>query len=79
MVAQYFDQPGGTTIAHTMNGDYPYRSSARTKLQGFEGYKLAGYYTVAKNMVFGLEWTDFEGNKDDKNYETLWSQLIVTF
>lgn len=79
LVAQYFDQPGGTTIAHTMNGDYPYRSSAGTELQGFEGYKLAGYYTVAKNMVFGLEWTDFEGNKDDKNYETLWSQLIVTF
>ena len=64
-----------------MNGEYPYRDFANgfNELQGFEGYKLAGYYTVAKNMVLGLEWHDFEGNKDDKNYETLWSQLIVTF
>lgn len=81
LVAQYFDQPGGTTISHTMNGEYPYRDFANgfNELQGFEGYKLAGYYTVAKNMVLGLEWHDFEGNKDDKSYDTLWSQLIVTF
>ena len=81
-VAQYFDQPGGTTISHTMNGDYPYRTKANVAsnyLQGFKGYKLAGYYTVAKNMVLGLEWQDFEGNEDDKSYDTLWSQMIITF
>ena len=65
-----------------MNGDYPYRTKANVAsnyLQGFKGYKLAGYYTVAKNMVLGLEWQDFEGNEDDKSYDTLWSQMIITF
>ena len=76
-VAKYYDQPGTTAIQHTMNGFYRYSAG-----QGYKGYMLAGYLTVARNMVAGVEWYDLKntapGLAKDK-MQTLWSQLIVTF
>ncbi len=77
--AQYFDQAGTTAISHTMNGEYPYRTAAANAVEGFDGYKLAGYYTVAKNVVAGIEYFALEGNKSGEDYDTLWTQLIFTF
>ncbi len=77
--AQYFDQAGTTVISHTMNGEYPYRTAAANIVEGFDGYKLAGYYTVAKNIVAGVEYFALEGNKSGEDYDTLWTQLIFTF
>ena len=58
---------------------YPHPSvTADCVIFGFDGYKLAGYYTVAKNMVAGVEYYDLDGD-DGNTYETLWSQLIITF
>ncbi len=80
LVAQYMDLPAGAVIAHTMNGEYPYAYNDITKDNyGFKGYKLAGYYTVAKNMVAGLEYYDLNPENDDDDYKTLWSQLVITF
>ena len=43
-------------------------------------YSLAGYVTVAKNMVAGLEWYDLKGKENSDNKEkTLWSELVVSF
>jgi len=79
LVAQYMDLPAGVTIAHTMNGDYPFGWTKDAQSYGFEGYKLAGYYTVAKNMVLGVEYYDLEPDNNEKDYKTLWSQMIITF
>lgn len=79
LVAQYMDLPAGVAVAHTMNGDYPFAWSNESPSVGFEGYKLAGYYTVAKNMVAGVEWFDLDPDDNQDKYKTLWTQLIITF
>ena len=47
--------------------------------EGFKGYSVAGYYTVAKNMIAGIEYYDLKQTYSDDKMKTLWSQLIVTF
>lgn len=79
LVAQYLDLPAGVAIAHTMNGDYPFGFTRNDQSYGFKGYSLAGYYTVAKNMVAGVEWTDWEPDNDQADYRTLWTHMILTF
>ena len=71
--AKYYDQAATTVIAHTMNGDY---SAAK----GLKGYGVGVDYTVAKNMVAGVQYFDLD-DKDgaDFNRKTLWSQLVITF
>ena len=65
----------GTAIQHTMNGEYGPTYSG----EGFKGYSVAGYYTVAKNMIAGIEYYDLKQTYSDDKMKTLWSQLIVTF
>jgi len=75
--AKYYNQGASTVIAHTMNGKY-------SGAFGFKGYGVGVDYTVAKNMVAGIQYFDL---KDKDNYKatgnlkhkTLWSQLIITF
>ncbi len=77
--AKYYNQGASTVIAHTMNGAYD--ASA-----GLKGYGVGVDYTVAKNMVAGIQYFDLK-DKDDSTlttsngpkHKTLWSQLIITF
>lgn len=71
--AKYYDQGASTVIAHTMNGIY----SADL---GIKGYGVGIDYTIAKNMVAGVQYFDLD-NKEGADFtnKTLWSQLIVTF
>ena len=73
---KYYDQGAGTFIAHTMKaGDWKY-----TMEEGFKGYGVGATYTLAKNMVYMLDYYDLEGKKDDaKDSKVLWSRLQVTF
>ena len=73
-VGKYYNQGAGTFIAHTMNGE-----AMDFVNEGFKGYSLAGYVTVAKNMVAGLEWYDLKGKESNDKEKTLWSQMVVTF
>ena len=75
LVAKYYKQAGATAIEHTMNGTYRFDAG-----DGFKGYMIGGYYTVAKNMVAGVEYYDLKDTSaDDAKLKTLWSQLILTF
>ncbi len=72
----YYDQGAGTFIAHTMkNGDWSYYSK-----EGFKGYAVGANYTLAKNIVYNLDYYDFEG-KEDSNLtdRVIWSRLQITF
>jgi hypothetical protein len=71
--AKYYNQGASTVIAHTMNGAY-------LGQYGLKGYGIGVDYTVAKNMVAGIQYFDLK-DKDlgDAKHKTLWSQLIVTF
>ena len=71
--AKYYDQGDSTFVSHTMNGVIP-------DFGGFKGYKLAGYYALAKGMVAGIEWYDLKGkDNSDVKRKTLWTELQVRF
>ena len=72
--AKYYDQGDATYVAHTMNGTIPSDEG------GFRGYKVAGYYAVAKGMVAGIEYYDLKGKEDPKTKaRTLWTELQIRF
>ena len=75
--AKYYDQGASTVIAHTFNAKY-------SPAYGFKGYGVGVDYTLAKNMVAGIQYFDLK-DKDNstatgnEKHKTLWSQLIITF
>ena len=74
LTARYYNLGAGTFVAHTMNGDaWNYGN------EGFKGYMLGANYTVAKNMVLGVEWYDLKGKESDTDGDTLWTELVMTF
>ncbi len=69
---KYYNQGYGTVIAHTMNGTY--------SENGFQGWGAGVNYTLAKNMVAGLEYYDLDAKGyATRSTKTLWSELVVTF
>ena len=78
--AKYYDQGAGTYIHHGMNTDLANDFGA----QGFKGYMVGVNYTLAKNIVAAVEYSDFDTkNNKDKAYrtsdKTIWSEVIFTF
>ena len=82
---KYYHAPAGVSVANgwdssrsLANGDkgnYGFYDS------GFKGWYAVAKYTVAKNMVAGVEYWDLEGRgyMDGGKAKTLWSELVVTF
>ena len=70
--AKYYDQPRGTYIAHGMNG----RGSS---MQGFRGYGLGMSYTLAENLVAGVEYYDLKDKISGEKGTTWWNQLTHYF
>jgi len=70
--AKYYNQGDATYVAHTMNGDPGLTG-------GFKGYKVAGYYALAKGMVAGVEYYDLKAKEGDEKNKTLWTELQVRF
>ena len=73
--AKYYNQGAGTFVAHTMDPaswkDFLY--------EGFSGWMAGANYTVAKNMIAGVEYFDLKGKESDNHDKTLWGQMLVTF
>lgn len=75
--ATYYDSGIGNTIGHGMKaGDWSYFNSNG---EGFEGYGVGVTYTLAKNMVYMLDYYDLEGKESDDQSRVLWSRLQITF
>jgi hypothetical protein len=51
----------------------------KTLFEGFSGYMVGANYTVAKNMIAGVEYFDLKGKESDNHDKTLWGQMLVTF
>ena len=63
---KYYNQGAGTFVAHTMKtADWD-----KYLTEGFKGYNVGASYTLAKNMVYMLDYYDFEGKERDKNEKT---------
>ena len=73
--ANYYNQGVGTFVAHTMNtGDWGYLYR-----EGFKGYSVGANYTLAKNIVYSLDYYDLEGKETSTDTQVLWSRLQLTF
>ncbi len=71
--AKYYDQGASTYMDHTMNG-------LADKMAGFEGWGLFANYTLAKNIVAQVEYYDLdEKDGQERDGETLWTQVVFTF
>ena len=73
--AKYFDQGAGTFVAHTMKtadwGNY--------LTEGFKGYNVGASYTLAKNIVYMLDYYDLEGKESETDTQVIWSRLQFSF
>ncbi|WP_293735949.1 S-layer homology domain-containing protein [uncultured Phascolarctobacterium sp.] len=75
LTAKYYDQGVGTFVAHTMKaGDWSAFAN-----EGFKGYNVGASYTVAKNMVYSLDYFDLEGKESETDTQVIWSRLQITF
>lgn len=73
--ANYYDQGAGTFLAHTMKtGDW-----SEFMDEGFDGYGVGASYTLAKNMVYMLDYYDLEGKESGEDTQVLWSRLQIMF
>ena len=80
--ATYYRLGDGINIIHTMNGNselYTERYKDKTG-GGFKGYKIGINYTLAKNMVLGIESYNLKGiNNKNFTSKTLWSEIKIYF
>ena len=73
--ATYYDQGAGTAVAHTMKtGDWGYFLG-----EGFKGYAIGANVTLAKNIVYNLDYYDLEGKETSKETRVLWSRVQINF
>ena len=73
--ATYYDQGVGTVVAHTMKtGDWDFFAT-----EGYKGYDLGANYTLAKNMVYNIDYYELEGKESGLKNKVLWSRLQINF
>ena len=88
--ANYSDRPMATYLQPTVfsggYADYPvdsywYDNAAGVEEfgDGYEGYELGANLTLAKNIVAGVKYTDFESREGSKDAQVLWSEVVFTF
>ena len=73
---KYYDQGAATWVAHTMKAGGELSNYAE---EGFKGYGVGASYTVAKNMVYSLDYFDLEGKDSEKTDRVIWSRMQITF
>ena len=69
---KYYEQPVNTYLAHTMTGLAGY-------MDGFKGYCIGTQYTLAENIVLGIEYYDLRDKITDEKNKTIWTQVIFDF
>lgn len=73
--ATYYDQGVGTVVAHTMKTfDWDFFAT-----EGYKGYDLGANYTLAKNMVYNIDYYELEGKESGLKNKVLWSRLQINF
>lgn len=69
---KYYDQADSTYMGHTMVG-------LADSMHGFRGIGAGFYYTVAENLLYGVEYYDLEEKSTGKNGRTFWNQISYFF
>ena len=83
LYANWNDRPFATYLIPTsMSGyaDAPYADlDEAVDGDGYEGFEVGANVTLAKNIVAGVKYFDFEQREGNKDAQTLWSEVVFTF
>jgi len=82
----YSNRPFSTLMSQSTFAGYaiePKTSAGATLANegdGFKGWEVGANYTLAKNMVAGIKYFDYQTRKDSGAHaRTLWSEVTITF
>ena len=86
LYANYSDRPFSTYLEPTVfsggYAEYPDGLGAFTT-DGYKGFEVGANVTLAKNIVAGVKYADFEGREDKgkgtPDAQVLWSEVVFTF
>ncbi len=74
--ARYYNMAGSTIIVNGEDNSF----ENRFLRNGFSGYAVGAEYTVAKNIMAFIDWTELEGKKNgDEDGGSLWTHLTFFF
>ena len=83
LYANWNDRPFATYLIPTSISGYadaPYANlDEAVDGDGYEGFEVGANVTLAKNIVAGVKYFDFEQREGNKDAQTLWSEVIFTF
>ena len=77
--ATYSNRPYGTYLLPTNFSGYAVKPEKLHDGDGYEGYEVGANVTLAKNIVAGVKYFDYEAREADSDEQTLWSEVIFTF
>lgn len=50
-----------------------------TSGDGYEGFDVGANLTLAKNIVAGVKYADFESREGDTDNQAIWSEVVFSF
>ena len=77
--ANYSDRPYATYLLPTNFSGYAEMPVDVRTGDGYEGYEVGANVTLAKNIVAGVKYFDYESREGNDDVQTLWSEVIFTF
>ena len=77
--ANYSDRPYATYLLPTNFSGYAVKPVDLVTGDGYEGYEVGANVTLAKNIVAGVKYFDYESREGNDDAQTLWSEVIFTF
>lgn len=81
LYSKYSDRPLATYLEPTAFAGYAeYPATANTAAgDGYKGYEVGVNYALAKNIVAGVKYFDFDARNTDNDESTLWSEVVFSF
>ena len=77
--ANYSDRPMATYLLPTNFSGYAVPFDDIDTGDGYEGYEVGANVTLAKNIVAGVKYFDYDSREGNDDSQTLWSEVIFTF
>ena len=77
--ANYSDRPYATYLLPTNFSGYAVKPGDLVSGDGYEGIEVGADVTLAKNIVAGVKYFDYESREGNDDAQTLWSQVVFTF
>ena len=77
--ATYSDRPYATYLLPTNFSGYAVKPVDLVEGDGYEGYEVGANVTLAKNIVAGVKYFDYDSREGKDDAQTLWSEVIFTF